>query len=970
MNIRVLLLLSIILFLSLKISGQTNRVSGLRENTPAVFAITNADIVTEPGNRLEDAVMVVRNGIIESVGRDVQIPADATILNMSGGTIYPGFIDMYSHLGLPAPEENSAESIHWNPQIRSHYSSGTAFRHDDEEASSFRKQGFVAALTTPKHGLLTGQGSIVSLGEGSAKQLIIQPDVVQGMTFQPSDKFDERYPTSTMGAIALIRQTFLDAEWFDEAHKAFQKNPGLERPESNQALHALTKARFQHTPFLADADNETRFLQVAAMADEFNLDMWVRGSGYEYRRINHIRETGLPVILPLDFPDAPDVSAPEKAREASLETLRHWLLAPENPAKLAEAGIPMAFTSHGSDDSFLNNLRTAVARGLDREDAMAALTTTPAGLLGISERYGRLEEGKAASFIITDDDIFSEGSVVMETWIDGTRFRNQPEEKELRGTYTISAGNTLDGATLIIEGSEQALQGYIIHETDSMRLQEVKDDRMRLTMRFQADKQALANHYRLSAQPGVEELLGLGETSDGQTFNWSATRTRPFSEENNDENTQSKAHDDLPDIPVRYPSMDYGYTEKPEAPDNLIIRNATIWTQGPEGILEDADILISEGKIVEVGRNLSTPFFTEETDAAGRHVTPGLIDPHIHSSIAGGVNETGDAITAETRIKDVMQGNNVWLYRLLAGGITSAKLFHGSANPIGGQDATIKTRWGEMAEDLLIKDAAPGLKMALGENVKRLDTRYPTSRQGTEQIIKDAFQAAKEYERKWETWEEDGEGLPPRKDLQLEAILEVINEERKAHVHAYRQDEMLMMMRLAEDFGFTIGSFEHTLEGYKIADELRKHGAGAVIWSDWSSFKVEAYDGILYNARLLNEAGALTSLHSDNTQLSTRMNWEAAKTMKTGVDEVDALNFITLHPAKIMGIDHRTGSLEEGKDADFVIWNGHPMSTRSTPDQTWVDGKKYFDREDDKQMREEVMKERTLIINLIHKDNL
>lgn len=256
--------------------------------------------------------------------------------------------------------------------------------------------------------------------------------------------------------------------------------------------------------------------------------------------------------------------------------------------------------------------------------------------------------------------------------------------------------------------------------------------------------------------------------------------------------------------------------------------------------------------------------------------------------------------------------------------------------------------------------------MALGENVKRSPTRFPNTRQGTEQIIRDALQAAVQYGQDLDRQaKHPARGLPVRRDLQQEAILEVIRGQRRAHVHAYRQDEMLMMMRLAEAFGFTIASFEHTLEGYKIADQLRQHGAAAVVWTDWSSFKVEAQDGILYNARLLNDVGVLTSLHSDNTQLATRMNWEAAKTVKTGVDQIEAMNFVTLHPAKIMGIDHRTGSLESGKDADFVVWNGHPLSSFSIPQQTWVDGRKYFDRQADLQQRDQVQKERARIMMLV-----
>lgn len=960
MNRTCIPLLFLLLFFSIPQSKtQTARVEGLRENTPGVFVLENANIVTSPGHLLQEASLVVRNGVITALGHNVEIPADATKLDLQGRMIYPGFIDMFATYGIP--EYQHEGPVYWNPQIRSNVSSALLFNPDREKAAVLRSQGFVAVHTMPALGLLGGKSSIVSLGEGDASKLIIRQDVAQHMAFRPSEALGSGYPTSAMGAIALIRQSLYDATWYTEAHHAFQMNPVSKRPETNKTLEALAFSRQQSMPFVAEAENEQWFLRAAAIAGEFGLPLWIRGSGHEYRRLGTIKKTGMPIILPLAFPEMPDVNTPEQAINVSLETLRHWYLAPENPATLTEAGMQVAFTCHGSETSFLNNLKTAVERGLDKTEALAALTTTPAALLGIDKHYGTIAIGKSASFIITDDDLFANHTKIEEVWVDGQRFDLLAGQEEARGQWTVLSGKSLEGARFEIRGSAGSLRGSIHHNDQQVRLTRARYDGQRLHIIFTGDSVGLSGVYRLSANLSENELLGAGELSTGEFFTWKASRTRPHAEERDRSEKQLKPLE----LPVRFPSMEYGVSRMPEQPDHVLVRNATIWTQGPGGIMENADLLVSKGKIAQVGYNISAPRRAMIIDASGLHLTPGLIDPHIHAGIAGGVNETGDAITSETRIADVMHGDNVWIYRLLAGGITSATLFHGSANPIGGQSAVIKMRWGHLPGALLIEDATPGLKMALGENVKRMSERYPSSRQGTEQIMKDAFQAALEYQTAWNNFNQHAGVIPPRRDLQLEPILEVINGQRGAHVHAYRQDEMLMMLRLAEEYGFTIASFEHTLEGYKIADELREHGAGAVVWTDWSSFKVEAYDGILYNARLLNEVGVLTSLHSDNTQLSTRMNWEAAKTLMTGVSEEEAMNFITLNPAKIMGIDHRTGSIEVGKDADFVIWNGHPMSAFTTAEQTWVDGIKYFDRDEDTRLQEEMIQERALIIGRI-----
>lgn len=941
--------------------SQTARVIGIREQTPSVFALTNAQIVLEPGKRIRRGSLVVRDGVVESVGRRVEVPADAWVIDLEGKTIYPGFVDVYSRYGLPEDIREEAPS-HWNPQIRSHYRSVVDFTPAADQATRLRSQGFVAVQTIPAHGLLRGATTVVRLGDGDANLQIVRPDVWQSLSFRRSSQPSGGYPTSMMGAVALLRQTLLDAQWYSAARAAFADQPGLTPPETNRALEALATVRDRGTPFLIDTQDENDFLRAAQLADEFDLQVVIRGSGKEYRRLPAIVDTGLPVVVPVNFPSAPEVGTPEAAMTVSLEQLRHWHLAPENPARLVKAGVPLVLTAHDSGGDFVKNLRSAVRRGLAPDEALAALTTRPAQMLGIDDRYGSLGKDKAASFFIADGDLFEAETKITEVWVDGRRYPVQESKEDPRGRWELSGREDLEGAVLELKGTPSRLQGEITKQDKNAALTSLKLEGQRLTMRFSGDAIGMKGLVRMSAQVGPDQLLGAGETATGDFFTWSATRIEAASP------AQRKPAPEavVLDLPSRFPSMEFGIARMPDQPRQVLVKNATIWTQGPEGVVEDADMLVTRGVITRIGHDLPTPGRALVVDATGLHVTPGLIDPHLHTNILGGVNETGDAITAETRIADVLSGDDIWIYRLLAGGLTSATLFHGSANPIGGQNAVIKLRWGQLPAEMLIPDAAPGLKMALGENVKRSPTRFPNTRQGTEQIIRDALQAAVQYGQDLDRQaKHPARGLPVRRDLQQEAILEVIRGQRRAHVHAYRQDEMLMMMRLAEAFGFTIASFEHTLEGYKIADQLRQHGAAAVVWTDWSSFKVEAQDGILYNARLLNDVGVLTSLHSDNTQLATRMNWEAAKTVKTGVDQIEAMNFVTLHPAKIMGIDHRTGSLESGKDADFVVWNGHPLSSFSIPQQTWVDGRKYFDRQADLQQRDQVQKERARIMMLV-----
>ncbi len=379
-----------------------------------------------------------------------------------------------------------------------------------------------------------------------------------------------------------------------------------------------------------------------------------------------------------------------------------------------------------------------------------------------------------------------------------------------------------------------------------------------------------------------------------------------------------------------------------------VIQNATILTV-TGGTIENGSILIRDGKIAEVGTDVSVPRGAHVIDATGRYVMPGIIDAHSH--IAGGFNEGSVQVSSMTGVKDNLNPDDINIYRALAGGVTTINILHGSANPIGGKNAVIKLRWGSNGEALLLEGAPEGIKFALGENPKR-GNEFPATRMGVMDIIRQAFIEAQQYQADWDDYNANGDDddIPPRMDLEMEALTEILRGERLVHAHSYRQDEILQLIRLAEEFGFRIATFQHVLEGYKVAKEIAEHGAGASTFSDWWAYKMEAYDAIPYNAAIMVEKGVTVSINSDSNEEMRHLNEEAAKTMKWGgLSETEALSLITINPARQLGVDGSVGSIEVGKDADLVIYDRHPLDNFAVPQQTFVDGKLYFDIDADRE---------------------
>ncbi len=965
--------------------GQIKPSTGIRQNTPSVHGFTNARIVIAPGIVVEKGTLVIRDGIITAVGASVAVPADARMWDMTGMTIYPGLIESCTDIGMPKKQQGPPSGVgssegppqtpaeprgvkHWNNFVLASQNADELFMQDQKAAEKFRGMGFTTALVVPQKGIFRGTGALVNLGDGSANQLLVKPRITHYITFENSGGDD--YPNSLMGTIALIRQTFIDAQWHRDAFAASAKYPSEPRPEFVADLSALEQVISGKQPLLFETTDELSLLRASRIAKEFGLKLWARGSGSEYRRLDAIKQANVPIILPVNFPDVPGVQTPEDALNVNLQELRYWDEAPENPKKLQDAGITFTFTTATLKDagSFPANVRKAIERGLSSTSALAALTTTPAKLLGVDKLIGTLDAGKMANFIIADGDLFSEKTKIRETWIDGKRYEVKPKsEVDPRGTWEALLSNApIDSITIVLKGETETLLGNLKIKGKEIKPGTTSFSDLKLVLSFSGDSVGLKGVTRMTASYVGGKLIGAGELPDGKPFSWTSVKKESFKPE---PDTAISKQPSMTSFTPVYPPGEFGRAKPPEQPSRIVVRNATVWTCGPQGTITGGDVLIEKGKIVSVGKSLSAPQDAVVIDGTGKHVTPGLIDCHSHSAAAGSVNEGSQAITAEVRIGDVIDSDDIGIYRELAGGLTAANVLHGSANPIGGQNQVIKLRWGALPEEMKFEGAIPGIKFALGENVKQSNwgdkytTRYPQTRQGVEQIIRDEFQAALDYERDLKEYESGKLKIPIRRDLELEAVLEILRGKRLVHSHSYRQDEILMLLRVAEDFKFKIGTFQHVLDGFKVADQIAKHGAGASTFSDWWAYKFEVYDAIPHNGTLMHDAGVVVSFNSDSDEQARRMNTEAAKAVKYGgTSPEEALKFVTLNPAKQLHIDHRVGSLEKGKDADFVIWNANPLSTYAICEQTWVDGKKYFDRDDDRKLNNDVQYQRTTLI--------
>ncbi|PIX11859.1 MAG: amidohydrolase, partial [Flavobacteriaceae bacterium CG_4_8_14_3_um_filter_31_8] len=572
---------------------------------------------------------------------------------------------------------------------------------------------------------------------------------------------------------------------------------------------------------------------------------------------------------------------------------------------------------------------------------------------------GNLNKGSFANFIITSGDVFDASSIIHENWVQGEQnIINDMNIKDITGDYMLSVNG---------KNYDLAITGKGAKQTGTIKMGDKK-----ITSKFSFEN----DWIEITIDDGgfsrlMGKIINVANVMEGSAFDtkgnktfWSASKK--VAKKVDEKKDEKKSEKEIVVMPVSFPNVGFGNYTQPKT-ETILIKNTTVWTSEAAGILKNSDVLLKDGKISKIGKNLSAKGAIE-IDGTGKHLTAGIIDEHSHIATSA-VNEGAHNSSAEVTIEDVVDPTDINIYRNISGGTTTSQILHGSANPIGGRSAIIKLKWGENAENMIYKNSPKFIKFALGENVKQSrstnGTRFPQSRMGVEQVFIDYFTRAKEYE----TLKKSGQ--PYRKDYEMETLVEILNGERFISCHSYVQSEINMLMKVADKFNFKINTFTHILEGYKVADKMIKHGVGGSTFSDWWAYKYEVNDAIPFNAAIMHNAGVTVAINSDDREMSRRLNQEAAKTVKYGgVSELEAWKMVTINPAKLLHIDDKVGSIKEGKDADVVLWSNHPMSIYAKVEKTIIEGKVFFDIVEDLKKREAIKEEKSKIINMMLKEKM
>lgn len=960
------------LFFSYELSAQFGPENGVKASEPKFVLLQHATIMVKPGQTLTDADLLLQNGKIIQVGKNLKQDG-AVALDYTGKVLVPSFVDMYSSVGLdpvtfknngwrPQLESNKEGAYYWNEAVHPELNAAAAYKAIENNSDQLQQSGFGFALTHHMDGIVRGSAAFVALGQTEVDKQLLAPKAAQVFSFSKGGS-NQTYPSSQMGSIALLRQALYDLDYYSKNKALLPFSVSLSEWESQRNLPTIFKT-----------EDKWEILRAQKIANEFKTNFLYIGSGNEYAIANELKSKGIKLVLPLVFPEAYEVNDPYLAREIPLSDLKHWETAPSNALLLKKEGLDIAFTSFGlkNADQFWTALRKVISRGLSPTDAMAALTTVPANWLGLSAQVGTLETGKWASFSVFSADPFAFEAQLLETWSLGeARYWKSATSVQLLGTYSLRIAE--ENYELVVTGTSEKPQGKILLKTASDTLStkatiqlKQQDVSIQFLSLATSNPQLIQLHAKVLKNGLV--LEGDGTDAKGAWFHWSAIQQQT---------TPSITPTAIkPDTTVYgqvwFPNMAFGTTEK-AGEQTYIFKNATVWTNEKEGVIKGADVLVVGGKIKQVSRqNMTAQAGARVIDATGLHLTSGIIDEHSHIAISRGVNEGGQAISAEVSIGDVVNPEDIDIYRQLAGGVTAAQLLHGSANPIGGQSALIKLKWGVNPDQMLIANAPKFIKCALGENVKQANwgdfntVRFPQTRMGVEQVFYDGFYRAKAYQKEWDDYKAGKIKVAPRVDLELEVLADILRSTCFITCHSYIQSEVNMLMHVADSMGFRINTFTHILEGYKVADKMQKHGVAGSTFSDWWAYKFEVNDAIPYNAALMAEQGVLVCINSDDAEMGRRLNQEAAKTVKYGgLSEEEAWKLVTLNPAKALHLDDQMGSVKAGKAADLVLWTANPLSIEARVSLTMVDGIVYYEEKEQAQKQLQIEQERTRILSLM-----
>ncbi len=962
-------------FLSFGLYGQDYFIvnDGVKTKDYQYNVFTNANIYTDKGI-INKGTLVEKDGKIVDLGLDISIPKNSIVFDLDGKFIYPSFIETHSSFGVKKPQrrssgrssqyEPSRSGYYWNDHIMSDYNSFGDYNYSQKEAKGLRDIGFGVVNSHRNDGVHRGTSFTVGLIDNQNESYrIISKKTAEHYSFSKSLTSNQSYPSSTMGAIALIRQLHYDSDWYSQG-SSVTKDLSLEALIENKKL-----------PKLFDANDKLNVYRAAKLSNEFNLNFVIKGSGKEYENVRELKKFNNILIIPVNFPKAFDVSNTNLNEKLTINQLRYWNQAPTNLGVLEKNGINFSITSSDlkNKKDFLKNIRKAIKNGLSEKTALDALTIIPAKSLNLNDKIGELDKGFLANFLITTGPIFDDKTEINENWVKGQRHIVKSNDNvNIDGNYTFN----INEKSYEVKISNSLLRPKANVKRDSINIKSktsLVDDWLSVTF-FDSIDGRLSFAQISSKISSTDNLSGRGIDFNNEAFLFNIPKNKAKKESESKRKRKDIAGETFVSD-VTFPNVGFGISSIPGS-RSIHFKNATLWTNEDEGIIENTDIIIDNGKIIEIGENLKTPPNFSVIDASNKHITSGIIDEHSHMA-ATSINEGGHNSSAEVSIMDVIDPDDISIYRNLAGGVTTVQILHGSANPIGGQSAIIRLKWGSEIDNMFFEGADPFIKFALGENVKRSrgGARFPETRMGVEQVFIDHFDRAKHYGETWNQYNslsnrEKRSVNKPRYDEELETLLEVIDGKRFISSHSYVQSEINMLMKVAEKFDFRIKIFTHILEGYKVADKMAKHGVGGSTFSDWWGYKFEVNDAIPYNASIMHNAGVTVALNSDNSELSRRLNLEAAKAFKYGnISEEEAWKFVTLNPAKLLNLDDKVGSLKVGKDADIVMWSGHPMSLYTKAEQTYIEGALYFDIDEHKTKLEKIKNEKSDLIKQMFAEN-